>query len=39
MYINLFWIGVTATLLFELGILFLMIGIQYFKGKTEEKEI
>jgi hypothetical protein len=35
MYINLFWIGVAATIMFEIGLVFLAVGISYVKGKVK----
>ena len=35
MYINLFWIGVFATLVVEIGLLFLVVGISHIKGKDK----
>jgi hypothetical protein len=38
MYINLFWMGVLSTLVFEIGFLFLVVGISHIKEKDRKLE-
>jgi len=37
MYISLFWIGVLTTIMIEIGLVFLVAGINHLRDKDEEE--